>query len=489
MRQHLKRLFSDSAVFAIATMGNKLVSAMLFPLYGLYLTSQGELADWGLTNTITLILTYLCILGTDAAMAFYFYDAKDVTERRLYFTNAVLFSGGLCLGLTLLITLVREPLTSLVYEKPHGYEFLLPVAFLATFGAILIQHILGYARYSRRVWLFNLFSMSYVIGSSLLSFWFLAEWNAGVMGLFYGQLVGQLLVAAILLVVFRNEFVWKFSPRHLKDLVRYGAPLLPTLMAFWVMSSVSRPILYHLDSIHNADIYEACMRLASIIVLITSPFQLAWRPFSMSIKDREDAPGLYSVIGRGLLVAGTLAIMLLTFFMQDIYALFTSNRQDLAEGYLYVWALSLGTLFNVLVNVFGVGLLIKKQTKLISRGFLIAAILYLAGNLLFVPVFHIWGAAGSTVAAYLFVIVWVYRQNQNHYPIPFKFGSVSAYLAVFLIAMAVVSWAQANRLDFLWAVEAAALGVTVAAVFATGLFSVRSLNRVGSLLPKLGGKG
>jgi O-antigen/teichoic acid export membrane protein len=489
MRHYLKRLFSDSAVFAIATMGNKLVSAMLFPLYGLYLKKQGELADWGLTNTITLILTYLCILGTDAAMAFYFYDAKDETERRTYFTNAVAFSGGLCLVLTLLVTLAKEPLTEWIYANPERYDLLLPTAFLATFGAILIQHILGYARYSRRVWLFNIFSMAYVIGSSLLSFWFLAEWHAGVQGLFYGQLIGQLSVAAILLFIFRKEFVWRFSADHLKNLVKYGAPLLPTLLAFWVMSSVGRQFLYYLDTLKNADIYEACMRLASIIVLITSPFQLAWRPFSMSIKEREDAPRLFGLVGRGLLVVGTLAIMALTFFMEDIYAVFTPKRNDLAEGYLYVWALSLGTLFNVLVNVFGVGLLIKKQTKLISRGFLIAAVIYLTGNLLLVPVFHIWGAAGMTVIAYLFVIIWVYRQNQNHYPIDFRFGSVLAYLAVYLAAMAGVTWVQAHRLDYVWLVDLAALGVTTVAVFATGLFSIRSLNRMGALLPKLGGKG
>lgn len=483
MKQYIKRLFSDSAAFAIATMGNKLVALLLVPVYTRHLTGVGQLADWGLTNTITLILTYLCILGTDAAMAFYFYDAKSEKERRIYFTNAVLFSAGMCTLFTLFAFLFGAPLSKVIYDGGEDYTFLLPIAFAATLGAIIIQHILGYARYSRKVWLFNIFSMTYVIGSSLLSVYFLVFQDEGVMGIFYGQLLGQASVALILLFIFRREFTWHPSRKHLSHLIQYGAPLLPTLISFWVMTSVSRPILYHLDSPHYADIYEACMRIASFIVLITSPFQLAWRPFSMSIKDREDAPRLYGLVGRALLVIGTFVIMVLTFFIEPLYQLII-GRPDIASGYLYVWALSLGTLFNVLHTVFGVGLLIHKKTKLISRGFIIAAGIYLIGNLILVPLFHIWGAVMMTVIAYLIVIIWVYTQNQKTYPVDFRFKSMIIYIALFLCIMIGITWVQAAQLDNPWIYYVFAFSILVISVFATGLLSLKSLQRIGSFLPQ-----
>lgn len=491
MKQYIKRLFSDSAAFAIATMGNKVVAAMLGPIYVAFLTAEGEIAEWGLTNTITLILTYLSMLGTDMAMAFYFYDAKNLTERRVYFTNAIVYSAGACLVFTIFAILFGAPLSEWIYEGPRDYSNLLPVAFLATFGAIIIQHILGYARYNRQVWMFNIFSMAYVIGSNLLSVMFVVVYDLRVMGIFYGQLIGQLTVALILIILFRKEFVFRLSRKHLSDLIQYGAPLLPTLLAFWVMTSVSRPILYHIDSPLSADIFETCVRLASIIVLVTSPFQLAWRPFSMSIKERADAPQLFGLVGRALLVAGTIAVMLLAFFMKPLYNLYIIGRNDqsLAPGYIYVWALSLGTLFNVLHNVFGVGLLIKKKTKVISYGFMIAAAVYLVGNLILVPVISIWGTVIMTVLAYLFVIVWVYLKNQKVYPIDFRFRSIMIYLVVFFTAMTGVTWVQWYEIDNPWIYYLLAFGVTTCSVFATGLFSISSLNRIGHLLPKLGGKG
>lgn len=478
MKQYVKRLFTDSAAFAVSTFGNKLAALLLVPVYTRHLTGNGELADWGLTNTVTLILTYICILGTDAAMAFYFYDAKNEVERKTYFSHALVFSVGMCLLLTGVVWVSGDSLTQLLYQSGRDYDLLLPIAFSATVGAIIIQHILAYARYQRKVWLFNSFSMTYVIGSSLLSIYFLVVEKQGVVGIFIGQLIGQLSIALILIWLFRKEFIFRPSLLHLRQLIQYGLPLLPTLISFWVMTSVSKPIIYHLGSPHHGDLYEACIRIASFIVLLTSPFQLAWRPFSMSIKTNEDAPKIYGIVGRAFFVVGTWLILVLTFLIDPIYQ-WIIGRPDLEEGYLYVWALSLGTLLNVLHNVFGVGLLIKKKTKLISYGFMIAAVIFLIGNLLLVPFFYIWGSVVMTIVAYLFVIIWVYIQNQKVYPIDFRFGSILIYLLVYLFVMGMISWAQVTKIEYLWLVYLLSFVITIATAFGTRLIQFKVLYKIG----------
>ncbi|MBS7530679.1 polysaccharide biosynthesis C-terminal domain-containing protein [Hazenella sp. IB182353] len=483
MKTLLKKLFSDSAAFAVAMFGNKLVALILVPIWFKYLDNE---AIWGTTNAYTLILTYLCVLGTDAAMAFYFYDSKNEEERRTYFFNAIFFSVSICVGFGVFTFFAGEPLGILLYAS-NEYNQLLFIATLATIGAIIIQHVLGYARYSGRVWLFNTFSMAYVIGSNLISVIFVIN-GFGVMGLFYGQLIGQSLVAIILLFLFRKEFVFKLSKAHISDLIRYGLPLLPTLISFWVLTSVSRPIVLHLSSMENANIMEASIRVAAFIVLITAPFQLAWRPFSMSIKEREDAPEVFGVVARLLLVVGTLSIMLLTFVIEPLYKLYISEA-DKATGYLYVWPLALGTLFNVLHTVFGVGLLIKKQTKKISRSFMIASIIYFIGVFLTVPSYGIWGAVSMTTVAYLVVIILVYRQNQKVYPVQFHFKAMMIYLTVYLVSMVGISWIQTHQYEYKWVYYMTAIVITILTIFITKLIPVQSLGNIRKILPKLGGKG
>lgn len=486
MKQLLKRLFSDSAAFSIATMGNKLVALAFFPIYTRLLGPK-PFADWDLTNTITLILSYICILGTDAAMAFYYYDAKTEEDRKLYFTNALMFSAGICLLFTILSFLFGPSLSEVMYNNPKNYEYLLPVAFLATVGAIIIQHTLAYARYSRRVWLFNIFSMSFVIGSSALSVFFLTYYHLGVMGIFYGQLIGQMTIALVLIWIFRKEFILRISKPHLAELLKYGAPLLISLLSFWLITSVSKPFIYYLVSDTEAGIFGSSIRFASFIVLITAPFQLAWRPFSMSIKERNDAPEVFGLVGRGLLVFGTLAIMVLTFIIEPLYNFVVGNPK-FSDGYLYVWFLSLGTLLNVLHPVFGVGLLIKKQTKFISRAFVLAGVLFLIGNYVFVPRFGIWGSVSMTVFVYLLAVILIYRQNQKVYPIQFKFGAIMIYLIVYIASMAFISYVQANHLPNPWGYYASAFVINIVVIFASGLIPLQLLYRIGNVLPKLGGK-
>jgi O-antigen/teichoic acid export membrane protein len=92
MLKLFKRLFTDSFAFAIASVGNKLVGLLLFPVFLRYM-EQVEYADWGMTNTLTLVVTYLSVLGTDTALAFYYHDVKTEQERKAYLTATLITSS------------------------------------------------------------------------------------------------------------------------------------------------------------------------------------------------------------------------------------------------------------------------------------------------------------------------------------------------------------------------------------------------------------
>jgi O-antigen/teichoic acid export membrane protein len=484
MRNKLKQLFSDSASFAIATMGNKMVAFLLLPIMTRHLRAA-QYGDWDLTNTLTLVVTYLSVLGMDAALAFYYFDAKDEQEKRSYFTATVLFSSGICVLFLLVTLLFGDPLSRLLYNKP--YADVMAIAIAATVGAIVIQHTLALARYNRRVWLFNIMSMSYVIGSNLLSVIFLIYGQGGVRGIFFGQLVGQIAVAAILVFLFRREFTWRVKKKHLLDLLRYGAPLLPTMLAFWVMNAMSRPMIYHMVSESEAGIYGVAFRFATMVALVTSAFQLAWRPFAMSIKEREDAPRIYSFVARAFLVVGAFFILGLEFIIQPLIQ-WTTGKPEYWSAYPYVWMLSFGTVLNTLHLIVGVGLLIQKKTSTISQVFIMAAILYFIGNFILVPLYGNWGTAAMTVVTYLFVVLLIYRKSQQVYPVAFRMPSMLAFLAVYLVTMIGITWIQVNDWPDKWVYYVVATLINIAAVFITGVFRLRSLPVLFRMVPKIGQK-
>ena len=121
MKQLLKRLMSDSIAFAFVTIGNKFVAFFLFPIFLRYLTVN-EYADWGLTNTIMIVISYFAILGTDAALAFYYHDVKTDEERKGYFTASLIITGLIGLLFVVLFFFLSEPLAQVIYQtgSDHG---------------------------------------------------------------------------------------------------------------------------------------------------------------------------------------------------------------------------------------------------------------------------------------------------------------------------------------------------------------------------------
>ncbi|MDR6225549.1 lipopolysaccharide biosynthesis protein [Desmospora profundinema] len=481
MLTKIKQLFSDSTAFALALMGNKIVAFLLVPVYTRALDPT-RFGDWDMTNTIAMVLTYFCMLGLDTALAFYFFDAKDEKDRNGYFTASVFVPVMISLVFLAVAAVVSKPTANLLYVEPGEYPNLLFLAVLVIVFNVIIQQTLAYARFARQVKTFMIGSMGYVIGSSLSSVYFVVVQEAGVVGIFYGQIFAQSIAAAILLWHYRDKFTLAVEQRHVRNLLSYGIPLLPALLAFWVMNAMSRPMIYHMVSPEEAGVFGLAVRFASVIALLTAAFQLAWRPFSVSIKDREDAQRIYSLLGRSFLVIGTFFILFLTFFIEPIIKIVAGNK-DFFDAYPYVWMLALGTVLNTMHLIVGVGLLINKETKAISKTFMAAAPLYFVGNLLLLPLIGAWGTGIMTVVTYLFAFLSIYRKGQKIYPVDFRMKSMLAYLVLYLAVMAGITWFQVNGWGSLWLIYVGATLFMMLAIFLTGLFNKESITMIRRLLP------
>ncbi|PTM59609.1 lipopolysaccharide biosynthesis protein [Desmospora activa] len=469
----LKQLLSDSFAFSIALMGNKLVGMLLFPVFARSLDTA-QYGDWDMTNSIAMVLTYLCILGTDSALAFYHFDDKEEVERKRYFTAALLFPVMLGTGLVIAALFVSNPLSSVLYQNNSGYSHLFLYAMVMILANIIIHQILAYARFTRRVWTFNLGTAAYVIGSSLWSIGFVVIADMGVVGIFLGQIVGQWSVALVLLWLFRKQLTRSVQWDYLQRLLRYGAPLLPALLAFWVMNALSRPMIYHWISAEAAGLFGAAARIASIIVLFTSAFQLAWRPFALSIKEQVDAPRIYSMVGRGYLVGATFFLLALTWSIQPVIQILTGDAEYLS-AYPYVWLLALGTILNGMTGIVGVGLLIHKRTKAISYTFMMAACLFVTGTILLIPWWGLWAPTIMTGVAYGFAVLSIYRKAQRMYLVNFRMPSLLWYLSICIGCYSLLTLGQLQEWEHWWLLGPLSFTIMVIAVFMTGVLQWKTV--------------
>jgi hypothetical protein len=115
----------------------------------------------------------------------------------------------------------------------------------------------------------------------------------------------------------------------------------------------------------------------------------------------------------------------------------------------------------------------------------IAAVFYVLGNFVAIPLFHNWGAGVMAMLAYLFIVIVIHQRSRSTYPVDFRMGSILSFLVVYLAVMAGITWIQVDEWANKWFYYFLGLVIVISAVFATGIFRLQSF--VGALqrLPEL----
>ena len=94
-----------------------------------------------------------------------------------------------------------------------------------------------------------------------------------------GNFAGTLVVYLALLAVHREQLGLQFSRPLLREMNRFGIPLVPAALALIVVNFSDRFFLVHLTSLAEVGLYEIGVRISSAMVLLLTAFRMAWPAF------------------------------------------------------------------------------------------------------------------------------------------------------------------------------------------------------------------
>ena len=111
----------------------------------------------------------------------------------------------------------------------------------------------------------------------------------GAVGVIVGNFSGTLLVYLALLGYRREQLGLQFDRGLLREMNRFGLPLLPSALFLWMTNFSDRFFLVKLSDAEEVGLYSVGVRIASAMVLLLTAFRTAWPAFAYSIRD--DARG------------------------------------------------------------------------------------------------------------------------------------------------------------------------------------------------------
>lgn len=422
MKEKLKELTKDTAIYGISTMLGRFLNFILVPFY----TNVFSPADYGV---VILIYSYIAlfniifIYGMDAA--FLKYSAfKDIGDEKDNFSTPYfsvlltsIFIGGL-------IIFLQKPIAEFVELKSNLNYIITITALILVVDVNVVIPFLK-LRLEKKAKLFSLIKITSIVFNIILNAFLILKLKWGIEAIFISNLAASVLSFLLLTPTLLKNIKFSFHKVLFKRLLKFGLPYLPAGLGMMLVQVIDAPILEKLTDVDTVGIYKANYKLGIFMMLFVNMFQYAWQPFFLTNAKEENAKELFSKVLTYFTVIGSLMLVLLSLFISDIVKInffgFSIIGSKFWGGLYIVPVILLAYLFNGLYVVFSAGIYIEEKSIYAPVVAGLGAVTNIVANYILIPQLNIMGAALATLLSYIIMASGYYIVTQKFYKINYDY--------------------------------------------------------------------
>lgn len=446
-------------IYGFGVVTQRLVSFIMLPIYTRYLTP----ADYGVLELLEMTLAVVGIVATGGVIGvFKFYqDRGDDEARAELVSTAAVSRSSLGAIVALLGWLFAPELTSLVLgaDTPALYFRLVFLAYLFQVSAVVP---LNHLRLIHKPGLFVAASAIQLVLALTGNIYFVVVRGMNVEGVLWGGLIAKAAVAMALGGFTLRRVGLHFSWSTVRQLTRYGSPLILWGLADFVVVFSDRFFLKAHWDLAVVGVYSLAYKFPFLLSsLALGPFRMTWQPMRFEAARRPDAPAFFGRVF--LLVNCGLALLALAIALGITDLLRIMAAEPFWGAADLVPILLVAQVFISWTSLVDVGLLLRERTGWFALLAAVSVAATLGINQLLIPSFGAPGAAWATLAIGVVRFGSVYSFAQRAYRIPYPWGRI---VALFAIA------AATGGLHWSLRPEALLLSMTFAAVLWAAAFGL-----------------
>ena len=422
----LGRLGKHSLIYGLGGLVSRVLAVILLPIYTRYLSRS----DYGVVETLIALTTVVGIAlaaGIGSAFFRFYFDSTDPAARRGVLRTSFWFVMGMAtLGLVVGVSL-SSPISQALFGTADNAR-LVAASFVGLWAGMNWAQLTNLFRVEERSVAYVTASLANVfitIGSTLV---LVVALDKGPMGVVVGNFTGTLAVYTVLVFYRREQLGLEFDRRLLREMNRFGLPLVPSALFLWVTNFSDRIFIVKLADTSEVGLYSVGVRIASAMVLLLTAFRMAWPAFAYAIEDEDEARRTYGFVLTYLVLIATwmaTGLALLSPWIVDWIAAPAFASSSRVVGPL---AFSTVAFAGYIVVAIGVGRSRRTQFNWVVTG--AAAAVNVVLNLVLIPTYGMMGAAVATVAAYTTMFLGMSWWSQRIYPVPYQWRRVATAVAV-----------------------------------------------------------
>lgn len=455
--QNLKSLAKDTAIYGLSSIAARFIGYLLVPIETAKFNSAG--GQYGIiTNIYAYIALLIIILTYGMETTFFRFMNRPGEDPKKVYPTTLHTVGFTSLLFVVLLALFIHPVAGAIGYPDHP-EYLMIMGVCVAIDAFTAIPF-AYLRYAHRPIKFALLKMVSIavniVGVSLylivlpamhvnLFGIYDANFDLEVVWVFWIELSGSVLTLLLLgkeLKAMGNPF----DKATCKRMLRYTWPLLIMGLAGQLNQCASQIIFPYVfnGNAHDArvqlGIYGACIKIATIMVMITQAFRYAYEPFVFGQSKEKNNKETYARVMKFYIIFTLLAFLCVVAYMDIIRYIIGRSYWEGLEIVPIVMAAEI--MFGVFFNLsFWYKLIDKTIWGAWFSG--IGAVVLIAFDIIFIPRFSYWACAWAGFASYAVSMVLSYFFGQKYYPIAYPLKSIFTYTLLAIVLF--VGMTASNR--------------------------------------------
>lgn len=388
----------NTAIITIGKISTQLVSFLLLPMYTSILTTE-EYGSYDLLNTFSIFMIPFITLLMEESMFRFLIDAKDEKERNEVISQTMTFS--------MVSVTVCSILFYILFEFFH-YEYT-SYLILFTISSILSSLAGSLCRGMSKFTLYAKFNFFSGFLNVLLNVLFIAFLKLGLSGLFWAYIISNAFVSLWILFklrFYRNISFKKINKKLMKQMLLYALPLIPNSLSWIVINLSDRVIISSVLGVSFSGIYAIAYKFPNIVHTVYNFFYMAWKESSAKVVKDKNSTEYYNSIYKQLNNFLISVTILLIAFLPILFPILI--KKEYMAAYEYVPLLVISIYFSNISSFYGGIFSAYKNTKIMGVSTILAALLNITINILFIKSIGLYAAILSTFVA-IFIIA-IYRK-------------------------------------------------------------------------------
>jgi O-antigen/teichoic acid export membrane protein len=383
-------------------------------------------------NMFTPIVSTLINAPTGSTARFYL-DSRDTNDRKLTASIGLYQLIFTALVLILPLTLIFPQEISQLVLKDNQYTKYFIIALATIFFTSFFNYGQDMMRFNFQSIRYSVISMVYTLTAVGLSILLVVVLRMDITGALTASLIASAIFSLIVMLLTRKYYSWSFSTTRLKEMLKYGLPLIPVGILTYALAYTDRYFLINYRGLADLGLYYIGLSLASAPGILFSGFQVAWVPILWSTYKSEDAKQFYSKILDYSFALAILAITAVSLFSREILVVITTT--EYLDAYKVVPWLAFSLLFTTVFSQFVPGVGIAKKTVHHIWRVAVVLVLNIALNFWLVPIYGMVGAAVATLISSAISYIIYLIMSQRYYPMRYNFLSYFEITSVAVVIL------------------------------------------------------